>query len=91
MNLNPTNIAVSDNQKRLESQRGAWKILMNACQENGIDTISFANIIGISHGQALMFFKQGYLQNIGFSDEQYERLARATRRTPHFWKSLFTV
>ena len=86
--LNPRNLVVNDEQVRMEKQRAAWKILMNACHEHGIDAISFANIIGVSHGQAMKYFKQGYY-DIVFDDQQIARLARATGRTVHFWKSLF--
>ena len=88
--LNPRNLAVNDEQKRLDRQRAAWKILMNACHEHQIDAVSFANIIGLSHGQAMKYFKQGYGE-IKFNNEQYNRLARATGRTIHFWKSLFEL
>ena len=86
--LNPRNLVVNDEQVRMEKQRAAWKILMNACHEHRIDAISFANIIGVSHGQAMKYFKQGYC-DIVFDDQQIARLARATGRTVHFWKSLF--
>lgn len=89
-NLNPKNLAVNDQQIRLDKQRAAWKILMNTCHEKGIDAIAFANIIGLSHGYAMKYFKQGY-GDMKFNDEQYTRLARATDRTVHFWKSLFEV
>lgn len=88
--LRPRNLVVNDEQRRMEKQRAAWKILMSACHECGIDAISFANIIGLSHGQAIKYFKQGY-GDIKFDDEQYVRLARATSRTVNFWKSLFEL
>ena len=87
-NFSPRNLAVNDEQKRLDKQRAAWKILMNACHECGIDAIGFANIIGVSHGYAMKYFRQGY-GDMKFNDEQYVRLARATSRTVNFWKSLF--
>lgn len=88
--LNPQNLTESEEQRRIEKQRGAWKILMNACHEYSIDSVTFANIIGLSYGQAMKYFKQGY-GDIKFNDEQYIRLARATNRTPNFWKSLFEL
>lgn len=86
--LNPRNLVINDEQVRMEKQRASWKILMNVCHEHGIDAMAFANIIGVSHGQAIKYFKQGYCDMV-FDDEQIARLARATGRTVHFWKSLF--
>lgn len=82
-------VVTSDEQRRLEKERAAWKVLMTSCRENSIDPIAFANIIGISHGRALMFFKQGY-GDMKFDDAQLERLGRATNHTANFWKSLFS-
>ena len=73
-------VVSSDEQRRVEKERAAWKVLMMSCQEHSIDPISFANIIGISHGRALMFFKQGY-GDMKFDDAQLERLARATNHS----------
>ena len=81
-------VVCDEEQRRIEKQRAAWKILMTACQECSIDPIAFANIIGISHGRALMYFKQGY-GDMKFDDEQLARLARATSRSVQLWKSLF--
>ena len=86
--IRPKNLVINNEQVRMEKQRAAWKILMNACHEYSIDAVTFANIIGVSHGQAMKYFKQGYC-DITFNDEQIARLARATNRTVHFWKSLF--
>ena len=84
------NIVESDEQKRRERQSAAWKVLMNSCKECSIDPISFANIIGISEGKALMFFKQGSI-DLRLSDEQYVRLGRATNHSANFWKQLFEL
>lgn len=81
-------VVYSDEQRRVEKERAAWKVLMTSCQEHSIDPIAFANIIGISQGRALMFFKQGY-GDMKFDDAQLQRLARATNHTVNFWKSLF--
>lgn len=84
------NVSDSDFQRNRERQSIAWKTLMNACKLNSIDPVTFANIIGTSHGEALKFFKQGYIE-LKLNDEQYARLGRATNHTANYWKSLFEM
>lgn len=78
----------NDEDRFREHQKAAWKTFIMHCQNNHIDAIRLANILGISEGRALQFLRQGAIK-LKMTDEQYERFGRATKRTAHFWKTLF--
>lgn len=78
----------NDEDKFREHQKAAWKTLIMHCQNYNIDAIKLANILGISEGRALQFLRLGAVK-LKLTNEQYERLGRATNQTAHFWKTLF--
>lgn len=78
----------NDEDRLKDKQKAAWKTFLTHCQNYNIDSIKLANILGISEGQALKYMRQGVL-NLRLTNEQYERLGRATRQTGRFWKTLF--